>query len=82
MPVSESAACQLRLRVSARTSSGGHKFVLHALRVLVQPVAQTTAPEAPGRALAHTDGAEPEAQPWMCDSSLPQQTHSYLNDAR
>ena len=72
-PVSEAAACVLRLEVAPSTGdertnrqgSGGTKFVLHALRVLVQEQAGGKGPRHD-----HELGA--------CDASLPRHVHSYM----
>ena len=63
LPVSEAAACVMRLAVATATSSGEHKFVLHALRVLMQPKRQAVE-------LGEAGGA--------CDASLYKATHTYL----
>ena len=71
LPVSEAAACVLRLAVAPplggggdARGSGGTKFVLHALRVLVQQQQQPAAKEP--------------RQPGACDASLPRYMHSYM----
>ena len=64
--VSAHAECHVRLALAARTSSGGHKFVLHALRVLEQPAAAAAAVDGGG---AGSTGA--------CDAALPQRTHAF-----
>ena len=87
--VSESPACVVRLSVVPRGAAfaaagstvgseggggGGSKFVLHALRVLVeprQPTTTTTTTSARGRARKQQGGG-------TCSSALPQHTHRYM----
>lgn len=90
VPVTEAASCHMRFRVSAMSSSGGHKVVLHALRVLLQPPASghADAPQhaSPGggtgskKAVGSASESLAEARArWRCDASLPSKTHEYLN---
>ena len=89
VPVTEAPSCHMRFRVSATSSSGGYKIVLHALRVLLQPPASGRA-DAPqhaspgggtggGRIKAVSSAAEESLARWRCDASLPSKTHEYLN---
>jgi hypothetical protein len=65
LPVSAARECDVRLAVTAASRSGGHKFVLHALRVLRAPPAKHGAREAAaGAPLDSCDG-------------LPQRTYKY-----
>lgn len=87
VPVTEAASCHMRFRVSAMSSSGGYKIVLHALRVLLQPPASGGRAYVPrhaspgggtggGRRIAVSSAAQ---ESWSCDASLPSKTHEYLN---
>lgn len=71
-PVTQAAQCHVRLAVAQRTASKGHKFVLHAMRVLAQRGAQG----GHGRA-DEEQGLGGGARSWACDASLPHETHTY-----
>ena len=61
----------MRFEVAARSSSGGHKFVLHALRVLSRPH-RAASRAADGRA----------SIAGKCDASMPTRVHEYLSPGK
>jgi hypothetical protein len=82
VPVSAHRECHVRLAVAGATSSGGHKFVLHALRVLLEHPTTAAAHLSPRpRALPRAHArASAELARWRCDPSLPLQTHAFMSE--